>query len=192
MLWTWFEEDALLEQMGKPRLHSDEQGYFKDQHLWNVLIRRMCFDYNKKVTRIPNYRQDFTTIFEFSRGTEHGGYREAYQHLTKEAVERMAILYLDVSYSESLRKNRKRFNPDRPDSILEHGLADEKLERLYKDVDWHELSAGDPAYVAVQGINVPYVIFENEDDVTTGRGDALGDRLEACMQTLWERWIQRS
>lgn len=103
----------------------------------------------------------------------------------------MAILYLDVSYSESLRKNRARFNPNEPDSILEHGLPDKKLEKLYKDVDWHELVKDDPAYIAIQGHRVPYVIFDNEDDVTTARGDALGDRLEARLQTLWQRWKEK-
>ncbi len=191
MLWTWFEEDDILQKMGYPRLHSDEQGYFKEKYLWHLLIRRMSFDYQKKVTRIPNYHQSYTTIIEFSRGSEHGGYREAYQHLSKEVVEHMAILYLDVSYEESLRKNRARFNPNKPDSILEHGLPDEKMEVLYKDVDWHELTQPDPAYVYIQGVNVPYVVFENEDDVTTGRGDALGDRLEARLQTLWQRWNNR-
>ena len=191
MLWTWFEEDDILEKMGYPRLHSDEDGYFKGEHLWHLLIRRMCFDYKKRLTRIPDFHQTYTTIIEFSRGTEHGGYRAAYQHLSREVVERMAILYLDVSYSESLRKNRARFNPNKPDSILEHGLPDKKLERLYKEVDWHELIKDDPAYLTIQGVKVPYVVFENEDDVTTARGEALGDRLEARLQTLWQRWIER-
>lgn len=191
MLWTWFEEDDILEKMGYPRLHSDEDGYFKGEHLWHLLIRRMCFDYKKRLTRIPDYHQTYTTIIEFSRGTEHGGYQAAYQHLSREVVERMAILYLDVSYSESLRKNRARFNPNKPDSILEHGLPDKKLERLYKEVDWHDLVKDDPAYVMIQGVKVPYVVFENEDDVTTARGEALGDRLEARLQTLWQRWIER-
>lgn len=191
MLWTWFEEDDFLEKMGYPRLHSDEEGYFNGNHLWHLLIRRMCFEYQKKVTRIPDYHQKYTTIIEFSRGSEHGGYREAYQHLSREVLERMAILYLDVSYSESLRKNRARFNPNEPDSILEHGLPDKKLEKLYKDVDWHELVKDDPAYIAIQGHRVPYVIFDNEDDVTTARGDALGDRLEARLQTLWQRWKEK-
>lgn len=191
MLWTWFEEDDILQQMGHPRLHSDEHGYFKEKYLWHLLIRRMCFDYQKKVVRKPNYHQTHTTVIEFSRGSEHGGYREAYQHLSIEVVERMAILYVDVSYKESLRKNRARFNPDEPDSILEHGLPDDKMETLYKAVDWHELTQSDPAYLNIQGANVPYVVFENEDDVTTARGDALGDRLEARLQTLWQRWTNR-
>jgi len=44
MLWTWFEEDKLLSQMGKPRLHTDEQGYFKHDYLWDLLVRRMCLE----------------------------------------------------------------------------------------------------------------------------------------------------
>lgn len=191
ILWTWFEEDDLLQEMGYPRLHSDKDGYFMGQHLWHLLIQRMCLDYQKRIDRIPDYHKSITTIIEFARGSEHGGYREAYQYLTTDVVQRMAILYLDVSFSESLRKNRKRFNPDRPDSILEHGLSDEKLERLYKDVDWHELTAQDPANIIIQGVKVPYVVFENEDDVTTERGEALGDRLEQRLSLLWKRWQQK-
>jgi len=191
ILWTWFEEDDLLQKMGYPRLHSDQDGYFTERYLWHLLIQCMCFDYHKRIDRIPDYHKSTTTIIEFSRGSEHGGYREAYQYLTTEVVQRTALLYLDVPFSESLRKNRKRFNPDRPDSILEHGLSDEKLECLYKDVDWHELTSQDPANIMIQGVKVPYVIFENEDDVTTERGEALGDRLEQRLGLLWKRWQQK-
>ena len=188
MLWTWFEEDAILESMGYPRLHSDENAYFKYQHLWHLLIRKMCFDYEKVVNRTPGYHQNKTMILEFSRGSEHGGYFEAYQHLSQAVVNRMAILYLDVSFEESLRKNRKRFNPNRPDSILEHGLSDEKMVRMYHDVDWQDITREDPTCVEIQGKKVPYVVFENEDDVTTSRGDELGKRLEEKLNTLWFRW----
>ncbi len=188
MLWTWFEEDDLLEKMGYARLHSDSAGYFKAQYLWDLLIRRMCFEIKKQETR----REDkVTTIMEFSRGSEHGGYRSAYQHLDPDLLKRMAILYVDVSYEESLRKNRKRFNPDRPDSILEHGLPDEKLERLYKETDWGEVSADDPAYINIQGVRVPYAVFDNADDVTTKRGTALGERLEQSLALLWQRWLEK-
>jgi hypothetical protein len=191
MLWTWFEEDEILEDMGFPRLHSDKHGNFIGYHLWNLLIRRMSLDYQKQLDRIPGYHNRVTTILEFSRGDEHGGYAEAYQHLSLEIVNRMTILYVDVSYSESLRKNRKRFNPERPDSILEHGLSDEKMERMYKDVDWHSLTQSDPAYVMVRGTKVPYVVFQNEDDVTSARGEALGKRLQNNLEILWQRWQNR-
>lgn len=184
MLWTWFEEDDLLTQMGQPRLHSTEDGYFRWPHLWNLLIRRISLEYQKQQREQGN---GITTLIEFARGTEHGGYREAFTHLSKEILAKAAILYIDVSFEESLRKNRKRFNPERPDSILEHGLSDEKMERLYSGEDWHELTGGKlEGHLEIQGYEVPFVVFENEDDVTTQGGDALGDRLRERLEVLWK------
>ena len=110
---------------------------------------------------------------EFARGAEHGGWQAAFPHFPAEMLRRGAILYIDVSWAESLRKNRRRFNPERPDSILEHALPDEKMEQLYRDSDWVAFTANDPQFVTVNGVPVPYVVFENEDDVTTERGAAL-------------------
>jgi len=186
MLWTWFEEDDILTEMGFPRLHSDHQYNFVGDHLWNVLIERISLEYAKKLRDQPDYHQQKTTIIEFARGSAHGGFKEAFQHLSQEIVERLAILYVNVSWEESLRKNRGRFNPDRPDSILEHGLPDEKLEAIYREVDWEEVSAAAPDFIEIQGLKVPYVVFENEDDVTTGRGEALAKRLAETLGRLWD------
>lgn len=185
MLWTWFEEDDILASMGYPRLHTTEDNYFKGHHLWDLLIRRISLEYHKRRRDNPAYHDETTTIVEFARGSEHGGFARAFQHLSQEVLDRAAILYLKVSYEESLRKNRRRFNPERPDSILEHGLSDQKLERLYRDNDWEEVSAADPNFITIQSRRVPYVVFENEDDVTTGRGEALGRRLEETLGRLW-------
>ena len=185
MLWTWFEEDALLEQMGESRLHTDKDGYFLKTSYWDLLIERIALEYQKKLRNIPDYEKNFSTLVEFSRGSEHGGYKSAFEHLSLQMIQKMAILYVDVPFEESLRKNRKRFNPDKPDSILEHALPDEKLIRLYKDVDWDEISRGDEKYLQIQGQKVPYVVFENGDDVTTGRGEELGSRLESRLNQLW-------
>jgi hypothetical protein len=185
MLWTWFEEDDILSRMGKPRLHSDEEGYFKYPYLWHVLIERLSLEYGKRLRDRRDYHDRFTTLIEFSRGTEHGGYRGAFSHLSDDILRRAAIVYVNVSFAESLRKNRRRFNPDRPDSILEHALPDHRLERLYREDDWEEFSAADPECVTVKGIFVPYVVFENEDDVTTARGEALAARLEEVLGRLW-------
>jgi hypothetical protein len=185
MLWAWFEEDHILFELGQPRLHTDEHNYFYWDYLWDVLTRRLCLEYQKKVRDAPNYHDTRTALLEFSRGSQHGGFQRAFEHLSEAVVERAAILYVNVSWEESLRKNRARFNPDRPDSILEHGLSDEKLEILYKDSDWEEISAGDPHFISIQGVKVPYAVFENEDDVTTTRGDELGQRLEETLEELW-------
>jgi hypothetical protein len=186
ILWSWFEEDAILENMGYPRLHTDSDGYFSGNHHWDVLIKRLSLEHQKWLRDRRHDSLCHTAIIEFSRGSEHGGYRQAFQHLSAEVASRCAILYVNVSWQESLRKNRKRFNPERPDSILEHGLNDDKLERLYRENDWNEISAADPEYIEIQGFRVPYTVLENESDVTTHQGEALESRLMLCLNKLWD------
>lgn len=185
MLWTWFEEDAILERLGHPRLHTTPDGYFVDNVLWHVLIERISLEYARLLRDDPAFHAEHTAIAEFSRGAEHGGYRAAFQHLSDDLLRRAAVLYIEVSFEESLRKNRRRFNPDRPDSILEHALEDEKLARLYRDDDFAAFSGSDPHYLRVRGLRVPYMVFENHDDVTTSQPEQLGQRLEARLGALW-------
>ncbi len=186
MLWTWFEEDEILNRkLGLARLHTNADGYFDPPGLWHLLIERLSLDYHKRL-RDPAYHDHITALIEFSRGSEHGGYREAFQHLSEEILCWAALIYVRVSFAESLRKNRRRFNPDRPDSILEHGLSDEKLERLYGNDDWAELAPGENGFLEVNGQSVPYAVFENEDDVTTGKPNLLRARLETVLGRLWD------
>ncbi|NOY97999.1 MAG: hypothetical protein GXP40_02185 [Chloroflexi bacterium] len=186
MLWAWFEEDRILSRkLRQPRIHTDEDGNFKYPYFWHLLIERISLEYQKRL-RDVDYHENKTTLIEFSRGSEHGGYAEAFTHLSDEILTRAAIVYVNVPFEESLRKNRRRFNPDRPDSILEHGLPDEKLERLYRDDDWTDFSKPNPDFVTVRGMDVPYVVFENEDDVTTGKPEQLAARLEDVLGRLWE------
>ncbi len=184
MLWTWFEEDALLEKLGHPRLHTTQDGYFRFIHQWDLLIERIGLEY-KKLMR--DFSGD-TVILEFSRGLEHGGYQRAFEHLSDEILQSLAIMYINVPWEESLRKNRQRFNPHRPDSILEHGLSDEKLERLYRHTDWNTITANDPEYLHIREHKVPYVVLDNTDDVTTDQGPELGERLEAALNALWSNY----
>ncbi len=183
MLWAWFEEDRLLEEVFKrPRLHTTPDEYFLHHDLWHLLIHRLCLDHEKWDRDVD---EPHTVFLEFSRGGEHGGYQAAYQHLSQTVLERAAVLYLRVSYEESMRKNRARFNLDRPDSLLQHGLSEEKMQRLYRIDDWDNLTRSDPEYLSVNGQRLPFVVFENEDDVTTVGGEALFSRLETCLTKLW-------
>jgi len=53
MIWTWFEEDHLLETVfHQPRLHTDADGYFLTTDLWHLLIQRLSLEYEK-------WRRDF-------------------------------------------------------------------------------------------------------------------------------------
>ena len=98
----------------------------------------------------------------------------------------MAILYVDVDWEDSLRKNRKRFNPNKPDSILEHSLPDEKLERLYRFCDFHEITSKQQSgQIRIKDFSIPYAIFDNHDDVTTAMGPELGQRLKTVLNKLW-------
>lgn len=188
MLWTWFEEDDLLQRMGFPRLHSTPDGYFKGNHLWNLLIKRISLEYQKAKRDDDPFHPKTTTLIEFARGQEHGGWRAAFACLSQQILEHAAILYVNVSYGESLRKNKARINPDRPDDILQHGMSDDKLERLYKESDWEEIARGQIEWLAIQGFKVPFIVFENEDDVTTSGGEKLGRRLEENLSQLWKNY----
>lgn len=191
MLWAWLEEDEILStKFGLPRLHTDEQGYFKYPELWHLLVERLSLDYGKLLRDEPSCHEHNSYIIEFSRGSEHGGYAEAFRHLSDEILARAVIMYVRVSYEESLRKNRRRFNPDKPDSILEHGLSDKNMEHLYKDDDFASVAQGDSGWIEIRGCRVPFVVFPNEDDVTTGKPEQLAVRLESVLGELWELYAK--
>jgi len=185
MLWAWFEEDKLLSEMGKPPLHTGGDGYFKEDYLWDLLIRRLCLEYKKRKTEDPSLHEGNTVIIEFSRGSEHGGYRRAFEQMSVDVLEAAVVLYLQVSFEESLRKNRRRFNPEAPHSILEHSLPEAKMKRLYGIDDWSELSRSDSRFLLFKDLKVPYSVFENEADFTTTSGEELGRRLAGCFEALW-------
>jgi len=193
MLWTWFEEDDILEdKFHKERLYTDSLGYFKHDYLWDLLIQRLELEYQKKLKDNPWYDEGNTTIIEFSRGSQHGGYAQALTNFSEDLLNKASILYVNVSYRESQRKNRLRFNPQRPYSILEHALPDEKLEKLYSSDDWHKLTASDKHFLVTGSCRTPYAVFENEDDITTGDSSALGSRLEQALNHLWDIHQMRS
>ena len=61
MLWTWFEEDDILEKkFGKPRLHSTSDGYFIYEYLWHLLIERISLDYLKNVMYFKGKEEERT------------------------------------------------------------------------------------------------------------------------------------
>ncbi len=188
-LWSWMEEDTLLEQrLEQPRLHTDSSGYFLYPYLWDLLIERLAHNFRAGVRERAPARVPASFILEFSRGSEHGGYQRALAGLGEDLLAQAALMYVSVSFQESLRKNRRRFNPERPGSILEHSLSDEKMDRLYRNDDWAQLTQGNAQGRMIGRWRVPYVTFDNEDDVTSGTPAALEARLRQRLAALYAEW----
>jgi hypothetical protein len=194
ILWERFEDDDLYEKNGKARVYTERtftyegktyDGYvFKERFFWDFLLQKLSFLYEKKVKQEPDYHRTTTALFEFARGAEHGGWVQAYPQLSDLVLSRAATVYIDVPWSESLRKNRRRYNPDKPDSILEHALEDKKMEMMYKESDWETFSAPDPDFLQVRGYRVPYSVFNNNPEITD-QPDKLGRHLDDVIAKLW-------
>jgi hypothetical protein len=184
-VWETFVNDDLLEQLGQERVLTDKNYYFKGHYVWNFYIRKINIAYQKIMAHNPAYLNDHTIIIEFARGGEHA-IAEALSHLDDEILKRAALFYIDVPYEESVRKNRARKRVGQEDSILYHSLPDEKMEYYYKTNDWEKLTAHDPQFLVAKDIRIPYVAFDNKNDLTSPGGEPLGKALEACFQQLWK------
>lgn len=183
ILWERFEDDDIFSRYGHPRAHTTPDYYFKEHFFWNFLIERLNLAYNKTLRDDPRYHDTKTAIIEFSRGGENG-FEEAYGYLDPQILRRAGIVYIKVSYEESKRKNQRRANKDRPDSILQHSLPDEKMDFYYKMNDWEKLASRDPRAIDVKGVRVPYSVFDNEPEVTD-KPELLGQALERVFAHLW-------
>ena len=182
-VWETFEIDDILTRHAKPRIWSDEKYWFKDHFIWNLYIERINLEYRKKIARNPSYHDTRTTLVEFARGGENG-IHEALSCLHEDVLKRASLIYIKVSYEESVRKNRRRARPGEEHSILYHSLPDEKMEFYYRSNDWEKLAAKDPSFVEVKGFRVPYAVFENEPEKTLSPA-LIGQELERVTTKLW-------
>ncbi len=181
-VWETFEIDDMLTQHGKPRIWTDEKYWFKDHFIWNLYIERINLEYRKKLARDAGYHDRMTTLIEFARGGENG-IEEALSYLHEEVLKRARLIYIRVSYEESVRKNHRRARKGMEDSILYHSLPDAKMDFYYKINDWEKLEARDPKYIEVKGIKIPYAVFENEPEKTLDPV-AIGNELERVTKHL--------
>ena len=181
-VWETFETDDILSRNGKKRLWTDPKYYFTDPFIWNLYIERISLEYRKKLARDPQLHEKKTILVEFARGGENG-IREALQFLHEDVLKRAALVYIRVSYEESVRKNRRRARKGEEDSILYHSLPDEKMEFYYKTNDWDAIEKTDPSFIDVKGLRIPYAVFENEPEKTLDPA-LIGNELERIMPRL--------
>ena len=185
-VWETFEIDDILEKLGQPRVFTDANYFFKGSYIWNLFIERINLEYRKRLAKDLNFATRETAIVEFSRGGERG-FGEAFSLLADEILRRAGIVYINVSYEESFRKNRRRFDPAQADSILFHGLPDKKMESYYRVNDWEALSSGRKSgHIRIRDFEVPFAVFDNEPE-KTGDPAKLGQALEDVFASLWQQ-----
>jgi hypothetical protein len=188
-VWETFEIDDILSRHGRERMFTTPDYYFKDPFIWNLFIERINLEFAKKLAGNRNYLRETTAIVEFARGGENG-FREAFSLLSDEILKRAGVVYINVSYEESCRKNRRRFDRSQAHSILFHSLPDEKMEFYYKVNDWDKMAKGSDGYLRIKGHTVPFSVFNNEPEVTD-KPEKLGITLEDVFRKLWKRMQER-
>lgn len=182
-VWETFELDDLMTQMGQKRVWSDEKYWFKDPYIWDLYMKRLALDYQKKILKDAAYHDKMTTLVEFARGGDEA-IHHALSFLSDEMLRKASLMYIRVTYEESVRKNRRRARKGEEDSILYHSLPDEKMEAYYKTNDWEKLEAKDPSFIDVNGHRVPYAVFENMPEKTLDP-KLIGEELERVTARLW-------
>jgi hypothetical protein len=186
-LWEKFEEDDLLEAHGRPRQWTTSDYWFTDDWFWTFMILKINRAYERfAVAGAPGS----TALVEFSRGGPNG-FGAAFSLLSEAIRRESGLVYIRVSYEESVRKNQRRHRPGQEHSVLHHSLPDAKMEHYYKTNDWDAVSGGrDAGEIDMAGLCVPFVVFDNEPEVTD-RPEALGDRLEEVCARLWRTMAKR-
>lgn len=188
-VWETFELDDLMTQMGKERVWSDEKYWFKEAYIWDLYIKRLALEYRKKIAKDPAYHEKKTTLVEFARGGDDA-IRHALSFLSDEMLAKAALMYIRVTYEESVRKNRRRARKGEEDSILYHSLPDEKMEFYYKTNDWDQLEGRDPYFIEVRGHKIPYAVFENMPEKTLDP-KLIDAELARVTQALWKVMVNK-
>jgi hypothetical protein len=186
-VWVWqiFEDDLVWERLGRERLLTDSKLYFKDPFTWNFLIGKINLAFEKYLAQDRDFLCAHTIFIEFARGGEKG-FAEAFSYLSDDILKRAVIVYVSVSYEESVRRNRRRAKPGQEDSILYHSLPDEKMEKYYKTNDWEKLASGkSQGIMEIKGHRVPFTVFQNEPEQTDDPAK-LGPALEEVFGKLWK------
>jgi len=168
-LWQACEEDDAREAMGERRLVSERtpEGY----NITRPKFRGSLVDrFNEKIAADylsrPSFYDEGTLLIEFARGVGDG-FRESLERFRPDILSRGAILYIQVSFEESFRRNNARYRKGQEESILFHKVPDRDMLGFFRDNDWADITAGAPdGWLALAGVRVPFVSMNNEPEST--------------------------
>jgi hypothetical protein len=184
-LWQACEADDAREARGGPRLVSERtpEGYnITRPGFRGSLVDRFNESIAGRYLANPSFYREGTLLIEFARGVGDG-FRESLQRFSPEILGRGAILYIDVSFEESFRRNGARYRPGREESTLFHKVPDRDMLGFFRDNDWRDITGGArDGYLELAGICVPFVCMNNEPESTDPV--VLGERYAAALGRL--------
>ncbi|MCS7240757.1 MAG: hypothetical protein NZ651_05900 [Candidatus Bipolaricaulota bacterium] len=185
-LWEKFQEDDIWEALGCERRFSrraEENYAVACDRIWDFLLFRLNTELRKSSRRTGE-----TVVVEFSRGGP-AAYRRALSLLDPDVLAQSAVLYLHVSFAESLRRNRARYDRDHRDGILTHSVPEEEMLHTYQSDDWHNLASGDAGYLAIQNTRIPYITVYNEPEPKSVAD--FSRRFKPALEELYHLWKNR-
>lgn len=191
-----FIEDDLWEKIGENRLYSEREGHYyvtNDRtRLLDWAIEKFNYHAAHDHMNVPGFYNDNTLFIEFSRGNlKDGGYRRAYSFLSKEIFERAAILFLEVSYQESVRKNEARYQEKLKLSVLAHKVPETDMIRWSREEDWKAITNNrEFGYLELKGVSVPFFTVNNEPEIKESAD--MAKRYEPALNKLMDLYSQRS
>ena len=193
-LWEKFLEDDLWEKAGHPRMYSlrYEGNYGLDpkaEKLYDLMLARFNQEVATRYLTKPEFYNDGTLIVEFARGGKQG-YAYSLPRLSRELLERAAILYVKVSFEESWRRNVARYEEKQKHSILAHMVPRQTMDNFYLNDDWDTYTVQKPnGYLTVDNVRLPFVTMGNEPELKE-RGP-LAERYGPALNTLMELYEKR-
>ena len=190
-LWLWqiCHDDDIWEELGCPRVVSKKSGHghmITKPAFWNFLIKKFNHTVATKYAPNADFYNNKTLFIEFSRGTDKG-YSEAFSHMSKDVLKRSAILYVNVSFKESLRRNEARYQEKLKHSVLAHKTPDEQMNEYYNVDDWAKITHEKPdGFLELHGVRVPFVTMNNEPESKDVK--VLEGRYKAALDKLFEHY----
>jgi hypothetical protein len=188
-LWEKFQEDALWEKAGYPRLYTEE--YMpgnpgmapKGARLFDWCMHKFNEVIAEQYAAREDFYRDSTLLIEFSRGGQDG-FRRALRMLDRVVLDGAAIFHIQVSREESWRRNVARYQEKLRHSILAHMVPRETYDHFYDVNDWVDLTGQQPSgWIDVNGLRVPFVTMNNEPESTDPA--VLEERYASALGRLW-------
>ncbi len=184
-LWEACVEDDAREKKGEPRLVSETtpEGYnILQPKFRGSLVDRFNDVIARRYLSNPVFYEEGTLLIEFARGVGDG-FRESLERFDRRILERGAILYIQVSFEESYRRNNARYKRGLEESILFHKVPDRDMFGYFRDNDWPQMTGGAPdGRLDIAGASVPFVSMNNEPESTDPA--VLGERYGRALGRL--------